>query len=513
MKKRWTEGSTGNVVWEALAVLAVDRPDALLLAVGDESWTSRRFAEEAERIAHAMAARGVQAGDRVALHMQNIAEAALVYAACFRLGATLVPVNTRFKSEEAQSLLSRVQPVLYLGQDELYRTIAPLGKVIPDRSCFVVGLERDHDEAQPWESLFDKQEPDEHSGRDVVLAGETPTVLLGTSGTTGQSKLVAYTGATLAGIMEMAESRHMHSDSVMLLLFPLMHAGGCCTLAMSIAAGACLVLLPKYEAEAALDTLERWRCTWFVAAPYALASLADAQRARPRDLRSVTECYTGGDVIPPDVERAFTEAIGCSLFSIWSATEDTNCMLPAPASQPLIRPGARTETRLIEVDGRDDSEAVGELLVRSPSMAAGYWKAPGQVEPFPDGWFASGDLMRREAEGAFRMIGRKKDLIIRATSNISPVEVEEVLKEHEAVKEIAVAGLADPVLGQRLVGVVVLAPGYEASTLDAVLQAARTRLADYKVPKHLIAVDAIPRNALGKVNREEVAAMVQRTLN
>ena len=120
--------------------------------------------------------------------------------------------------------------------------------------------------------------------------------------------------------------------------------------------------------------------------------------------------------------------------------------------------------------------------------------------------------MRREADGAFRMIGRKKDLIIRATSNISPVEVEEVLKEHEAVKEVAVAGLPDPVLGQRVVGVAVLAPGYDASTLDAVLQAARTRLADYKVPEHLIAVNAIPRNALGKVNREKVAAMVQRSL-
>ncbi len=509
-----TQTATQRSLWEVLSARADETPDAPLLAVGNDLWSYQRFAEEAERVARAMAAHGVHAGDRVALHMQNIAKAALVYLASARLGATLVPVNTRFKSEEVRSLLSRVQPVLYLGQDELYRAVAPLGEVVPKRGRFVIGLDRDHDEARPWERLFDDPVPDHLPARGDAVAGEAPVVLLGTSGTTGQSKLVAYTNATLAGIMEMAGSRNLHAGSVMLPLFPLMHAGGCCALAFIVAVGGCLVLLPTYEADAALDLIERWRCTCLVAAPYALPAVAAAQRGRPRDVDSLVDCHTGGDITTPDVERGFTDAIGRPLFSIWSATEDVSCMVPVPASEKLIRPGTGTETRLVGMDGRDvvDPETVGELLVRSPSLAAGYWQGPGQVEPFPDGWFASGDLMRREADGALRMVGRKKDLIIRGTSNISPVEVEMVLREHESVAEVAVAGLPDPVLGQRVVGAVILAPGQDASALDAVLAAARTRLADYKVPERLVAVDAIPRNALGKVNRDDVTTLVRRAL-
>ena len=506
--------ATRRHMWEVLSARSDETPDAPLLAVGDDLWSYRRFADEAERVAHAMAAHGVRAGDRVALHMQNIAEAALVYLASARLGATLVPVNTRFKSEEVRSLLSRVRPVLYLGQDELHRALGPLGDVVPDRGCFIVGLDRDHDEAQSWERLFDDAMPDRLPARGEAVAGEAPVVLLGTSGTTGQSKLVAYTNAMLAVIMDTAESRHLDAGSVILSLFPLMHAGGGGFLATSIAAGACLVLLPTYDAQAALDLIERWRCTYVGAPPFALAAIAVAQRARPRNLGSLVECLTAGDVISPDIQHDFAATIDRPLFSVWGATEDPSCMVPVPASEQLIRQGSRTETRLVGMDGRDvvDLESVGELLVRSPSLAAGYWQGLGRIEPFPDGWFASGDLMRREADGALRMVGRKKDLIIRGTSNVSPVEVEAVLREHEAVAEVAVAGLPDPALGQRVVGAVILAPGHDASVLDAVLAAARTRLADYKVPERLVAVDAIPRNALGKVSRDDVTAIVQRAL-
>jgi acyl-CoA synthetase (AMP-forming)/AMP-acid ligase II len=163
--------------------------------------------------------------------------------------------------------------------------------------------------------------------------------------------------------------------------------------------------------------------------------------------------------------------------------------------------------RLVDDSGQTVPQGgVGEFLVRSPEVAAGYWIAPGIIENLaPDGWFHSGDLMQQDENDELWFVGRKKDLIIRGGSNVSPIEVERVLLSHPQVRDAAVFGLPDPVLGQRVAAVVQLQGNGGDATRDKILSTTKMQLADYKVPELLVIVDAVPRNPLGKIDRRALA--------
>jgi long-chain acyl-CoA synthetase len=152
---------------------------------------------------------------------------------------------------------------------------------------------------------------------------------------------------------------------------------------------------------------------------------------------------------------------------------------------------------------------VGELLLRGPNVTPGYWAGPNRIDDAKrDGWFHTDDLMRQGEGDELWFVGRRKELIIRGGSNIAPAEVEGVLVAHPRVRDAAVIGVPDPVLGQRVAGIVQLKPGTPIAALDGILADLLTQLADYKVPEWLTAADAIPRNPLGKIDRELVAAMI-----
>jgi acyl-CoA synthetase (AMP-forming)/AMP-acid ligase II len=200
---------------------------------------------------------------------------------------------------------------------------------------------------------------------------------------------------------------------------------------------------------------------------------------------------------------------------LWGATEAA-CSLtyglePGPISR--IVPGAQVQ--LVDERGEPVPHgAIGELLVRGPNVTVGYWQGPGRIDDaIADGWFHTGDLMRRGEGDELWFVARKKDLIIRGGSNIAPAEVEHVLLTHPMVTDAAVVGVPDPVLGQRVVGVVQLETGIPSTALDGILATVRAQLADYKVPEWLMAVDAIPRNALGKVARTSLAVMAKAHTN
>jgi long-chain acyl-CoA synthetase len=150
----------------------------------------------------------------------------------------------------------------------------------------------------------------------------------------------------------------------------------------------------------------------------------------------------------------------------------------------------------------------GQAFMRGPHVALGYWKGPGHWDAFPDGWFPTGDLMQEEDDGHFRFITRVKDLIVRAGSNISPVEVEQILAAHPAVRDAGVVGAPDRLLGQKVVGFVQLADGQRVDQLQQILQDISSQLADYKLPEELQSVPEIPRNSLGKIDRARLLAML-----
>ena len=211
----------------------------------------------------------------------------------------------------------------------------------------------------------------------------------------------------------------------------------------------------------------------------------------------------------------FEATFGAPLRNIWGATEVIGSLRPGLQRGPVTRIAPGAEIRLVDDEGREVPRGkVGEFLVRGPYVTVGYWVGPDRIDDATrDGWYHSGDLMRQGEGDELWFVGRKKDIIIRGGSNIAPAEVEQVLLSHPLVRDAAVFGVPDPVLGQRVAAIVQLSSGAGGGVrhgsmlaLGEIMKDAKLQLADYKAPERLWAVDAVPRNPLGKVDRRAAAA-------
>src|SRR5882757_3064096 len=496
----------------ALTHQAQTRPQSAAFVFHEEVWTYERLAAEAERLARGLAARGVGPGDRVAIHMMNRPEMVVAYYACFKLGSIAAPLRTAFKFAELTPILQRLKPALYIGDADLYVSVAPVEPSILalDKRFIVNGAIEDHG-MQRWETLFD-------ATTDVSFPDSTasckPALLIITSGTTGQPKFVVHTPATLSESVELVVKHWgLSDDDVMIEPLPMAHMSGLITFLSLIRFGAPFVLLEGFDADNVLDNIERHRCTWCLGFPAQYAALLECQRARPRDLSSLRVCLTGADICPIDLQERVTAIFGAPLYNIWGATEAVGSLTFGLQRGPVARIVKGARIRLIDKNGADVADGeTGELLVRGANVFAGYWNDPQATEEsLKAGWYHTGDLMRRGEGDELWFVSRKKDIIIRGGTNISPVEVEQALVAcHLAVEEAAVVGIPDAVLGQRVFGFVKLAKGMRDTVVSEILRSVATRLASYKVPETLETLDELPRNALSKVDRNVLQTMAVR---
>ena len=498
----------------ALFHRATTRPNGTAFIFDGIVWTYHDLLTGAEQLSRAFVARGVRRGDRVVLHMPNSPEMAVALYACFRIGAIACPTNLRFKTAELRETFQRLQPALYLGDEQLYsyvETIEP--EILAGDKRFVIGASSAYKGAKPWSALL----------IDGVSAGpmppesdkDAPAVLLATSGTTGQPKFVTHTPATLSATVDAIQHSDLDPGQTVLNACPMVHGMGLFTFLASVTCGAPMVMVERFDPDAVLNQIELHGCTWMLGLPFMYAALLERQRKRPRRVSSLRYCTCAGDVCPIQLQVDFEGAFGAPLRNIWGATEAVGSLRPSlrPGAVSRVAPGA--EIRLVDDEGREAPRGeVGEFLVRGPHVTVGYWAGPDRVDDATDdGWHHSGDLMRQGAGDELWFVGRKKDMIIRGGSNISPVEVERVLLSHPLVRDAAVFGLPDPVLGQRVAAVVQLSSGVGGGVklgsilaLGAIMKDTKRQLADYKAPERLWAVDAVPRNPLGKVDRPAAAA-------
>lgn len=492
---------------DALLSRAERAPDATALVAAGQRWSCDRLAAESARLAASFRARGVRPGDRVALQMYNVPEAVLAYLACWRTGAVAVPINVRFKAPELADVLRRARPALFLGHAALHEAWAGVDEeTMPSKARVVVAGASPG--SLPWDALLDGAA--DGAGLDPLPTDlDAPAVLLGTSGTTGRSKLVVWTPRNLAAFTASATDRGAGADDVFLLAAPMMHSSGAFFTAACLLTGARSVLLPRFDPDAVLDAVEEHRCTAFFGLPFMYGEVVRRQRAQPRDLGSLRICTAAGNVCPAGTERAFEAVAGRPLLSLWASTEEPGATVPALRTGPLTRLAPGAEVRFADGAGRPaGDDGAGEMLIRSPTTTPGYWLGAGRIDPLPDGWLRSGDRMRREPDGHLRYLGRIKETIVRGGSNVSPLEVEEVLRRQPGIADAAVAGLPDPELGQRIGAMLVLAADASATAAADALAGVRRELADYKVPEVLAVVEAIPRNALTKVDRPAVSRSI-----
>ena len=473
-------------------------PDAVLLeAPGTAPVTYRDADRGSARVAHALGALGVTAGDRVAVQVEKSPSFLLAYLGCLRAGAALLPVNPVSTDAEVAHVVDDARPALFLHDPGRTPPPGPAARTM------------DAAGHGSFAELADEQ-PDDYA--DVAQRPDDLAAVLYTSGTTGVPKGVMLSQRNLASnAATLVDAWGFDADDALLHALPVFHTHGLFVATHCVlASGARMVFLPRFDTEAVLDALPR--CSVFMGVPTFYTRLLASPALDARRTRRVRLFTCGSAPLLEGTHEAFRDRTGHAILERYGMTETT--MLTSNPLDGPRRPGTvgpplpGVDVRVVDDDGAPvASGTVGGVEVRGPNVFDGYWGQPRRPADLftADGFLRTGDLGCIEPDGYLRLVGRSKDLIITGGLNVYPIEVETVLDALPGVLESAVVGVPDADLGERVVAVVTAEPGAVVDE-EALRRAARTRLAGYKVPKAVHQVDALPRNAMGKVQKARLRA-------
>jgi fatty-acyl-CoA synthase len=478
---------------QLLNEIAAREPQRIALDFAGRRWTYAEFVAGCEVAARNLVAAGIERGDRVAFLGYNHPRFLfLLFAAC-RLGAIALPLNFRLAAAEHQAILSHAGVKLLLVEAEFAAAGAALGAV-------VVGLR-----PAPAGLLEQSAEPIAASA-----PSDAPCLLVYTSGTTGQPKGVLHGQAGLVANAHAAWDCHgMRADDVILTALPLFHAGGLCIQTVpALLLGARVVLHPRFDPAAWISALAEFQPSLALLVPATMQALLQHAHWPQAQVGCLRALYTGSTIVPVELLRRFNER-GISTVQVYGATETGPVSIyqyAADAHRTLGsvgRAGPAVEVRLLDAGEREVAAGeVGELWLRAPNNLLGYWNDPHHPA-LSGGWFRSGDLARCDAEGNYTIVGRSKDMLISGGENIYPAEIELLLAAHPSVAEAAVFGVADPTWGDVPVAAVVAAPGKAPEPAELSAFCAQ-HLARYKLPRRFYLLPELPKNAMGKVQKERL---------
>ncbi|HYG90042.1 MAG TPA: long-chain fatty acid--CoA ligase [Azospirillum sp.] len=492
------------------------QPDKPALLFEERTITYAAFARHIARTAAVLRDRlGVRHGDRVAWLGTNSPEALALLFACARLGAIFLPLNWRLVPAEHRYLLNDAAPtVLFVEPEFMAGTESILPDIAPGQRIAVGGPRPGW---QDWEELL-RTAPAPLTGPQGGGYAD-PVVVCYTSGTTGVPKGAVLTQNVL--FWNAVNSTHMHdltSADRVLTTLPIFHVGGLNIQTLpALHAGATVVLHRKFDPAAVFEAVERHRATLTVLVPTQIKLMMEHKHWEGADLSSL-RCITTGSTLVPEALIRQVHARGVPLIQVYGSTETA----PIAAYQRIAdaerrlgstgRPAIHCAIRLVDPMGRDVAPgATGEILVRGPNVAQGYWNdEEGTQRSFHDGWFHTGDIGHFDEDGWLWVDGRRKDVIISGGENIYPAVLEGILAESPDVLEAAVVGRPDQHWGEMVVAVVVPRDPHRL-TREAVLALFQDRVARYKHPREVVFVDRLPRNAMGKLKKDEVRRMALNT--
>ena len=457
--------------------------------------------QAAMRIAGLLRARGIEAGDRVALMVPNVPQFAAIYYGILRVGAVVIPLNVLSKQREVEFFMrdsgAKLLFVWHVFRSEAEPVAAEVGSdlVAVDPQEFTQMLFRQ-------EALTELVERDE---RDTA-------VMLYTSGTTGTPKGAELSHANLLeNCTACVDLFELHEKAVVLGALPLFHAfGQTCALNTSVLSGGMLTLIPRFDASKALELIQRDRVTVFEGVPTMYGAMLHAPDRAQYDLSTLQICASGGAAMPVEVMRGFEAAFDCKILEGYGLSETSPVASfnhPDRERKPgsIGTPICGVEMRIVDEDDRQLSAGeIGEIVIRGHNVMKGYWGRPDATAAvIHDGWFHSGDLGRIDDDGYFFIVDRKKDMIIRNGFNVYPREIEEVLYAHPAVREAAVIGLPHDESGEEIGAAVSLKQGAHA-TPDQLREFVKQQVAAYKYPRKVWILDELPKGPTGKILKREI---------
>ena len=457
------------------------------------------FLSMAARQAHVLRGAGLAPGDRLAVQVEKSPEALALYAACVMAGVIFLPLNTAYTADELEYFVtdSEAGAVVCAPKDE-----ATLRDIV-DGKAEVLTLD-----GAGQGSLTDKAAGNPGTFDIADRAGDDLAALLYTSGTTGRSKgAMLSQDNLLSNALALVDLWQFSAKDVLLHALPIFHTHGLFVASnVILAAGGSMIFLPKFDLDAVIANLPR--ATSMMGVPTFYTRLLDDVRFT-RDLTSHMRLFTSGSApLLAETHKAFTDRTGHAILERYGMTEtNMNTSNPydgerRPGTVGFPLPGVELKITDAETGAEVPKGEAGIIEVRGPNVFQGYWRMPEKTkaELRDDGFFITGDIGMIDADGYVSIVGRAKDLIISGGYNIYPKEVELVLDEQPGVKESAVIGVPHPDFGEGVVGVIVAEPGAELN-LDMVRADVATKLAKFKQPKVLEVVSELPRNTMGKVQK------------
>ncbi len=477
-------------------------PSNPALRLGPDELTYAELDDMSARLATLLRARGFEPGDRVAIMLPNVPQFAISYYGILRAGGIVVPMNVLLKRREISFFLEDSGADLLLA----WHDFAEEARTAADDA----GAELIEIEPRAFSRTLDGLELTPGLAE---TADDDTAVILYTSGTTGKPKGAELTHLNLSLNAEIAAETltEVGREDIVLGALPQFHSfGQTVTLNASLREGACVVMLPRFEPGDALEAMQRERVTVFQGVPTMYGAMLNHPDRESFDLSSLRNCMTGGAAMPVEVMRGFEEAFDCKLLEGYGLSE-TSPVACSNHPNRERRPGTigipirGVEMRIVDEHDEElpDGE-VGEVVIRGHNIMKGYWKRPdATAEAIRGGWFHSGDLGRRDDDGYFSIVDRKKDMIIRGGYNVYPREVEEVLYEHPDVVEAAVVGIPHESLGEEVGAAVVLRDGAEPAP-DELGSFVKDQLAAYKYPREVWFLDQLPKGPTGKILKREI---------
>jgi acyl-CoA synthetase (AMP-forming)/AMP-acid ligase II len=513
----WRDDTLGDVARRACD----DAPDRLLLIEGERRVTRAQVWDASSRLAAFFMSRGLEPGDVVSFQLPNWIEAAVIALAARRCGLVLNPIPPIYRESEVGYILQDCRaklifvPQVFRHHDH-QRMLDGLRSKLPSLRDVVV-VRGDGAAGVEWRAAtsLDPPQPDELPEIDPAAA----MVVMYTSGTTGRPKGVLHNHYAFDyRVRSMRDAWSIGASDVVFMPSPVTHiTGAYWAFDMPWVSGATSVLMDVWSPEAAIDCIEKHRCTVTGGATPFLRQMLDTAAQRPAAMASLRIFFCGGTTVSADLIREATAAhLHCLCFRAYGSTEmptttlgirdRAHADLGAETDGEVVPP---TEVRIVDPSGdanvADGEE--GEILVRGPEQLVGYVHPDDNVGAFDeDGYFRMGDLGRRVHGNYLVITGRKKDIIIRSGENISPKEVEDVLATHAAVADVAIVAMPSPATGEKGCAFVVLRPGHTIDLGEIRRFLQRAGLARQKFPEHLVTVDELPRVPSGKVSKDVLRA-------
>ncbi|MEO8648402.1 MAG: long-chain-fatty-acid--CoA ligase [Acidobacteriota bacterium] len=477
------------------------------------SWTYEEFDRDVNRTANLLAAKHIKKGDVVSLLLPNSAEYVIAYFACFKIGAIAGPVNSLLKSEEIEFVTQNSESRLVLSGSRFEETLAAID--IPETVVFdsVKQAAGDHPDTLP----------------ETEIGPDDDAIIIYTSGTTGKPKgcLLSHNNL-IANARQIADWMQFDEDDRLLTIMPLFHMNAVSVTTMTaLYAGASTVVSPKFSASRFWDIIDEYGITSFGSVATMLSMLLAGSQQSAVSSEQIDEspfavhlspttslrfAMCGSAPVPAEVLRKFEETFGCLVIEGYGLSEST-CRSTFNPPDKTRRPGScgkpiGNEMRVVDDSGNlVPNGELGEIVLRGENIFKGYFKNDDATETaFEGGWFHTGDIGYRDADGFFYIADRKSDMIIRGGENIYPREIDDLLFSHPSVASAAAIGVPDELYGEEVAAFVVMKNGIQV-TESEIIEYCRSHLADFKCPKKVLFIDEIPKGPTGKLLKRELAKM------